>query len=368
MVYTPTRGELGGGAREVLDGWLPQRLAPGGTNFQISDFAAPDAGFSGKTVFFTASWTDPDGNDVRADLVLRMQATDHQLFTTPDAPRQAEIMQRLGRTHPSVAVPEIVLIERDASVLGAPFYLMHRVAGRTPSDVPSWHKRGWTADLSPDDRKQLCDNAIRSLVTLHEIDDPDLLGYLRGDPATGSTALERYIDNLRSWYEWARADLVVGAEILEHAFEVITTRAPDTDREGVVWGDARVGNMSFADDMTVVALFDWETATTGPPEIDLGWWLMFERFLCEALGFTRLPGVPDDNETIRRYLEFGGTVNGDMAYYKLVAAFVLSLINNRLAVLLARDGLDVAVAHSYPTTVVGLVEEYLAELTATERT
>jgi aminoglycoside phosphotransferase (APT) family kinase protein len=368
MVYTPTRGELGGGAREILNSWLPHRLAPDGTDFEISDFSAPDAGYSGKTVFLTASWTGPDGDRVRTDLVLRMQATDHQLFTTPDAPRQAEIMRRLGHTTPAVAVPEIVLVERDASVLGAPFYLMRRVAGRTPSDVPSWHKRGWTTELSAADRELLVDNAIQSLVTLHQIDDPEVLDHLRGDPATGTTSLQRYLDNLLGWYEWARADLVVGAEVLEHAFEVITTRAPDTDREGVVWGDARVGNMSFADDMTVAALFDWETATTGPPEIDLGWWLMFERFLCEALGFTRLPGVPDDNETIRRYLQFGGTIDGDMAYYKLVAAFVLSLINNRLAVLLARDGLDVAVAHSYPTTVVGLVEEYLAELTATERT
>lgn len=366
MVYTPTRGELGGGAREVLDTWLPPRLAPEGTDFEISDFSAPDAGYSGKTVFFTASWSNPDGARERTDLVLRMQATDHQLFTTPDAPRQAEIMQRLGN-RPGIAVPEIVVIERDDSVLGAPFYLMRRIAGRTPPDVPSWHKRGWTTELSTAERETLCNNAIRSLVAVHQVNDPEVLAYLRGDAAPGSTAMERYLEHLREWYEWSRADLVVGAEVLEQAFAVIISRAPDTDREGVVWGDARVGNMSFADDMSVAALFDWETATTGPPEIDLGWWLMFESFLCEALGFTRLPGVPDDDETIRRYREFGGEINGDINYYRLIAAFVLSLINNRLAVLLARDGLDVEVAHSYPTIVVGLVEQYLAELNAAEK-
>ncbi|AZG45561.1 phosphotransferase family protein [Gordonia insulae] len=361
MVYTPTRGELGGGAREVLDSWLPERIAPDGTDFEISDFSAPDAGYSGKTVFFAARWTDTTGTRQHTDLVLRMQASDHQLFTTPDAPRQAEIMQRLGRTA-GIAVPEIVWIEHDESVLGAPFYLMRRVAGRTPSDVPSWHKRGWTAELSESDRELLCDNAIRSLVAVHQVQDPDVLDYLCADPATGDTALARYLDNLRGWYEWARADLVVGSQILARAFDVIMTLAPDTNREGVVWGDARVGNMSFADDMSVAALFDWETATTGPPEIDLGWWLMFEEFLCEALGFTRMPGVPDSDETVRRYLEFGGRIDGDITYYQLVAAFVLSLINNRLAVLLARDGLAVDIAHSYPTTVVALVDRYLTEL------
>jgi aminoglycoside phosphotransferase (APT) family kinase protein len=120
--------------------------------------------------------------------------------------------------------------------------------------------------------------------------------------------------------------------------------------------------MCFGDNLSVVALFDWETAGTGPPDIDVGWWLMFERFLCEGLGFTRLPGVPDDDEFVRRYLHFGGTLTGDIAYYQLVAAFVLSLINNRLARLLVRDGLDATTAMSYPQTSVALVQQYLDQI------
>jgi hypothetical protein len=89
---------------------------------------------------------------------------------------------------------------------------------------------------------------------------------------------------------------------------------------------------------------------------------MFERFLCEALGFTRLPGIPDDDEIVRRYQQFGGTLTGDVAYYQLLAAFVLSLINNRLARLLVRDGLDAATTRSYPQTSVTLVEQYLDQI------
>jgi hypothetical protein len=89
---------------------------------------------------------------------------------------------------------------------------------------------------------------------------------------------------------------------------------------------------------------------------------MFERFLCEGLGFTRLPGVPDDDEFVRRYLQFGGTLTGDIAYYQLMAAFVLSLINNRLARLLVRDGLDATTATSYPQTSVALVQQYLDQI------
>ncbi len=357
MGYTATRGQLAGDVRATLEQWLPDRLAPTAhTDFEISEFSAPNAGYSGKTVFFTASWTDAAGVRVIRDLVLRMQAADHQLFTEPDAVRQAEVMRILGR-HAGVSTPTIVLTERDSAVLGAPFYLMERVEGRTPSDVPSWHKRGWTTELTVDQREAMCDNALRALVAVHQIDDAEDLAFLRG-PGTGGTPLERYVDNVRRWYEQRRNDLVVGTEELASAMTELLEHAPHTDAETVVWGDARVGNMSFAEDLSVSALYDWETASTGPADIDLGWWLMFERYLCEALGFTRMLGVPDDEETVRRYLSFGGRLIGDISYFQLLAAVVLALITNRLALLLIRDGLDETTARSYPTTAVALVERY----------
>ncbi|GAA4667299.1 phosphotransferase family protein [Gordonia humi] len=365
MSYTPTRGDLGGNARDLLLAWLPERIAPGGSGFAISDFSSPDAGYSGKTVFFTADWTNAEGGRAHEDLVLRLQASEHQLFTEPDAPRQAEIMELL-KDAPGVEVPEIVLIERSSAVLGAPFYLMRRTIGRTPSDVPSWHKRGWTTELTAQQRTTMFDNALRSLVAVHAVDAPETIEFLRKGADPSTSALTRYLADLREWYEWARDDIIVGTDTLATAYRVIMSTAPETDHEGVVWGDARVGNMAFADDMSVTALYDWETATTGPAEIDLGWWLMFEEFLCEGLSFSRPSGIPDSQGTVARYRELGGCVDDDITYYKLVAAFVLSLINNRLAALLTRDGLDPEIAHSYPVTSVELTSKYLAELSLGE--
>ena len=355
MVYETARGDFGDRARDVLQSWLSGRLAPAAVS--ISDFTAPPAGYSGRTAFFTASWTAAPGVTHTEELVLRAQARDHQLFATPDAPRQAEVIQRLAHRGPPL--PDVVGVERDPALLGTPFYVMRRVRGRVPSDVPSWHKRGWTVELSADERSLMYDNGLRALASLHRIDDADTLGFLRGGPRSNSTALQRYLNELGTWYEWCSGDLRVGADTLAEAFRVIIGSAPDTDAETVVWGDARVGNMCFGDDLEVAALFDWEGATTGPPDIDVGWWLMFERFLCESLGFTRMPGVPDDDEVVARYVAFGGRLTGHVAYYQLLASFALSLINNRLSGLLIRDGFDSDTALGYPRTAVALVERYL---------
>ncbi|MFZ0902361.1 MAG: phosphotransferase, partial [Mycobacterium sp.] len=192
MAYGSTRGDVGDRVGDVMQSWLPPRLAASGaTAFEISDFTAPQAGYSGRTVVFTAGWIDQAGVRHTEDLVLRAQAEDHQLFTVPDAPRQAEVMQRLGAQ--GIPVPDIVGIERDAAVLGSPFYLMRRVRGRTPSYIPSWHKRGWTVDLAATERALLCDNGLRALVDVHRVDDPDTLRFLRGEADPTRTALQRYL-------------------------------------------------------------------------------------------------------------------------------------------------------------------------------
>jgi len=351
---------------DTLRKWLSDTLVPEAhSNFTIHDLDAPDAGFSGQTVFFTASWTADDGTRESHELVLRMQSSNHQLFTEPDALRQAAVMQALGG-HPGVVTPRIVLTEADPAVLGAPFYLMARVRGRVPSDIPSWHKKGWTVELDADERRRMYDNALRALVAVHAVDDEKTLAVLR-DPAQQphTTALQQYLTRLHDWYEARRPELVVGEDVLPEAWRMLAASAPDTDAETVVWGDARVGNMAFAQDLSVAALFDWETASTGPAEIDLGWWLMFERFLCESLGFTRMDGVPaDDDAIVRRYRELGGRIDTDLRYYTVLAAFVFSLITNRLALLLVENGLDEKTARSYPESAVSLVRHYLDEFTS----
>ncbi|HVV08074.1 phosphotransferase family protein [Amycolatopsis sp.] len=343
--------------REVLGDWLERQ---GWRDVRLGELTQPDAGYSGRTVFADASWTTPEGGTGHAELVVRVQSPDQQLFVAPDALRQAAVMRGLAGK-PGVPVPRIWFTEPDPAVLGAPFYVMERVPGRIPGDVPSWHARGWTTELSATQRETLHDNGLAALVALHRVDWRDGLAFL--EPEGTGTALDRYLMQLERWYDWCGPSRRFGPEILDAGLAHVLSHRPADPGEGVVWGDARPGNICFADDLSVAALFDWETATVGPAGIDLGWWLMFEQYLCEAQGRKRLAGVPDRAGTIARYTELGGAPVPDIDYYELLAGVVMTLISSRLADVLVETGrVPAEIAAIYPTRAVGLVEQSLGRL------
>jgi aminoglycoside phosphotransferase (APT) family kinase protein len=347
--------------RESLTQWLAGRLhALGCSDLVVRDLVTPSAGFSGQTVMFGATWRTLEGEQVELDLVLRLQSRDRQVYLDNDAIRQARTMQALASA-PGVPVPTVVLVEEDASVFGVPFYLMERVHGQIPVDVPSWHSRGWTVDLSPQQRHKLYDNGLSALVALHRVDPSPDLTFLAevGD----GTALERYLAMVQRWYDWCRPARQYGGPLLEEAIGRLLETAPHEESEGVVWGDARMGNIVFADDLSVAAMLDWEAASTGPPGIDLGWWLMFEDLLCEAQGRQRLEGVADRDGTIARYIELGGAPIPAIDYYQLMADIGISLITSVLADNAVRTGAATPeVAAGYPNRVLSMMRVSLDRL------
>ncbi|MFE4963802.1 phosphotransferase family protein [Streptomyces sp. NPDC056660] len=339
--------------RRTLAGWLTVRL--GGGAVDVRELVLPKAGYSNETAFFDAVWRGPDGVEREHAFVLRIEPTGHQLFVEPDAFFQARMMRALAR-HSTVPVPRVWFTEKDASLLGAPFYVMDRVAGRIPSDVPSWHQRGWTVELSRQDRGRLYDQGLTQLAALHRIDWREGFTFLAPAGSPSGSALEAYLVRLGQWYDWCAESCRHDTEVIDAAWEHVRRHRPKDASTSVVWGDARVGNMIFAEDLSVAALLDWETATVGPPGIDLGWWLMFEEFLCEGQGLTRLDGVPDRDATVARYEELSGRRVPHVGYYEILAGLVLALINSRLADLLVASGkVGEDVATEYVTRVTGML-------------
>jgi aminoglycoside phosphotransferase (APT) family kinase protein len=303
--------------RRTLAEWLSDAV---GTGVTVSDLRLPSTGTSNETSYFRASWT-ADGTPVERTLVLRLQPDAPRQYPTTDVGQQHRTMAALwGRA--GVVVPEPLWACADPTVVGTPFFVMAEIEGRVLTAVPSWHAAGWATELSVDQRRALSENALASLAALHALDPGDGFDFM-ARPGSG-THLERQVAWVVDWHRWAGRGRPLG--MLDEAVVFVQEQRPDDDTTCVMWGDAQPANMIFADDLSVAAMLDWEAAALGPPEVDLGWWLMFDEFLTDAQGVKHLDGVPDRAGTIARYEELTGRAVRDIEYYESLAAVTFGLI------------------------------------------
>jgi aminoglycoside phosphotransferase (APT) family kinase protein len=114
----------------------------------------------------------------------------------------------------------------------------------------------------------------------------------------------------------------------------MTDHKPAEEGEVVLsWGDSRLGNIIW-DDFRAAAVLDWEMASLGQPEMDLGWYLYFNRQFADPLGVPRPPGFGSHEETIARYEELLGRPMKDVFFYEVFSGFRFAVVMLRLADLL----------------------------------
>ena len=90
------------------------------------------------------------------------------------------------------------------------------------------------------------------------------------------------------------------------------------------WGDARLENMIFGDDLRCEGILEWEMASLGGPLLDLGWWLFCDEFgVLNAQG-PRLTGFGGREETIARWTECTGIATDELAWYEIFAGYRMS--------------------------------------------
>jgi aminoglycoside phosphotransferase (APT) family kinase protein len=98
----------------------------------------------------------------------------------------------------------------------------------------------------------------------------------------------------------------------------------------ISWGDSRIGNIIW-DDFQAAAVVDWEMASLAQPELDLGWWLYFDRQFSEGLGMPRPAGFGSHEETIARYSDMMGRPMRDIFYYEIFSGFRFAVVMYRLS-------------------------------------
>ena len=323
-------------ARAALQLWLGTKL-PEAQNLEISELDVPTAsGFSNETIFFDATWATAERGQSQR-MVARVQTDGPGLYPVYDIGIQYRVMRTLA-ANSDIAVPKLLWMEEDPAVLGAPFFVMERLDGRVPGDDPPFTATGWVLDLPPSDRARLCDNALKELVRLHAVDCHRLDIDFLSRPELGDGPLEQEIAYYESYFNWASEGQ--DNPIIDQAFKWIRNNTPTAAGAVVLsWGDARIGNMMFGDDLSVIGVLDWEMASIAQPEQDLGWWLFMYRHHTEGFGLPHPEGFPLRGEVVARYEELSGRTVTDLEYYEVLAALRGAVIMVRLAHMMIDAGI-----------------------------
>ncbi|GIW42022.1 MAG: hypothetical protein KatS3mg076_2599 [Candidatus Binatia bacterium] len=310
--------------RPALEEWLRRKM-PEVSELRVVSLRRPGAGLSNETLLLDVEVEKKGKAEPRA-LVLRLEPAEFGVFPEYDLGRQFRILRCLEGT--DVPVPRALWFEPDPSVVGSPFYVMERVEGEIPSEVPPYHTAGFCVEASPDRRARLWWAGIDAMAHIHTLDwrrsGLDFLDV----PPPGRDALLREVHRYRRYLEWARGG--TPQPVLERALDWLEENAFSPECIALCWGDARLPNLVFREDR-VVAVLDWEMAFLGDPEADLLWWIVLDELNSEGYGFPRLAGFPGKDETIRGYEERTGRKVRHAEYYEVFAALRFGAIMARIA-------------------------------------
>jgi len=321
-------------ARTNLTRWLAGQLGHP-ADLELSTVTAPQgSGFSNETLFVDATWTDA-GRRRTDRLAIRVEQTGYQAYPEYDLASQYRLLQVLAGT--DVPVPVVRWLEtEDKSVLGTTFYVMDYVAGRVPPDNPSYNVMGWLSEATPDEVAAVWWGSIDCLARVARLEPRrlglDFLG--RGD--LGNTPIDRQLSYQRWFHDWAARGLE--QPVPDAAWEWLVANRPRHEPERLVWGDARMGNVLY-DGTTPVAAIDWESATLGSPETDLGWTLFVEASHVDMADGKRLAGLPSPEETVARWQDLTGLTVRHRHYYEVFAGYRFSLAMIRIAQQLGHYGM-----------------------------
>jgi aminoglycoside phosphotransferase (APT) family kinase protein len=229
-----------------------------------------------------------------------------------DVLREARLLRAVETA--AVRTPVVVAACSDEAVIGAPFYVMDRVAGEvlTTAVPPALDGAG--------DRRRIGTELVDALVEIHAVDwrACGLEGY--GKP-TGY--LDRQLRRFAGLWEHNRTRELPAMEALTGW---LSEHRPESPEATIVHGDFRLGNVMYAAEPPprVVAIFDWELATIGDPLADVGylvatWAEPGDEDTGLFGGVTEAGGFPGREELIARYEERSGRSMSDVRWYTTLA-------------------------------------------------
>ena len=301
---------------ESLATWLE---GPLGERPTLTLQGKPGSGYSSETLIVSAS----TGAGERR-LVLRRDGAEDPIY-----PAQAPglttgvAFQRMimGALDGAVPLARVLGEESDPSVLGAPFFVMEHVDGLVPIEDPPCTKEGFYAEASPETRATMIADGLRVLADLHAVPWRGTELEVLDPPGTVPGARrqrEIWIGRLREALGERTSDLLDEAIAFLEDHQPADP-APDDVR--LSWGDSRLGNMIWdAETHRCLCVTDFEGAALAEAELDVGWWLMADRWMHDGSDQERLAGEPTRAEQVALYEQASGRTVGETGWYEVFAA------------------------------------------------
>lgn len=288
-------------------------IHPGRGAALVSTLERPSEGFSNETLIATVEW----GDGVTEELVVRLPG---EAESYPDdlIQNEALVLRELARV--GMPVPPVIATEPDPAYLGTGFLVTGRVPGRPVSSAPSLDEH--LAAASTGDQLGVQVQFLEAMAAVHRLDGvfAALGASLRQGTGIELEWWTRYID-------WA-ADGEPTPRLAELMRWCVDTEPATEPPWSLCWGDARLGNVLYDDDWKMTALLDWELASIGPGEMDLGWFLALDELTNEFTG-TRVEGFLDRSAVVSRYETLLGRAVCDLGWHEVFALVRSIAINER---------------------------------------
>ena len=321
--------------RLALQDWFAERLGDVGA-VRIPELNIPEAsGMSNITLIFDVLWRDGSGDQSKG-YAARLQPNAGKLvFPEYDLGLQYHCMDKLKDLVP---VPAMLGLELDPAVIGQPFFIMEKLDGVVPPDMPPMHLAGWVAEQTTlAQREQLWWSGLEAMAKVHAADWRSLGFEFMHHPERGGEHATAQL--LHYWQEYLRwAPEGIPHPEYERCMQWFIDNRPEDELTGLCWGDARLGNTMYTPDYkSVLALLDWEMAVLGNPVKDLAWWLFLDEAVSKHLGIGQLEGFPTEEESVAYWRRATGLDASAYQYYKLHAAYAFGLILTRTAICSGAD-------------------------------
>jgi aminoglycoside phosphotransferase (APT) family kinase protein len=223
--------------------------------------------------------------------VLRRKPTGALLPSAHAVDREFRVISALRNT--DVPVPKTHCYCGDDSIIGTAFYIMEYVDGVifTQSHLPN---------LTTAQRSRVYDELNRVIAALHSI-DPEAVGL--ADFGKAGNFVARQIDR---WTRQYRASETESIEAMEQLIDWLPRHVPQDEAPRIIHGDFRLGNVIFdRDDLSVLAVLDWELATLGNPLADFAYtcmaWRMPHELRKTAGADLEALGIPTEAQFVAQY-------------------------------------------------------------------